>query len=52
LGCKLAINISTMNEKTVRQKYGIPSKFKDTTMEKIKELVAEETSKLSSVQSI
>lgn len=42
VGCKLATTISEMSEKTVRQKYNIPSKFRDSIMEKIRSLVKDQ----------
>jgi hypothetical protein len=42
VGCKLATTISELSEKTVRQKYNIPSKFRDSIMEKVRSLVKQE----------
>jgi hypothetical protein len=42
VGCKLAIVISESNEKTIRQKYNVPSKFRDAIMEKVRSMVKEQ----------
>jgi len=42
LGCRLGKFISESNEKAIRQKFNIPSKFRDSVLDKIKSLMKEQ----------
>lgn len=42
LGCRLGKFISESSEKTIRQKFHIPSKFRDSVLDKIKTLMKEQ----------